>query len=115
MVQARNNNNNNNRNNYSRRPVEAHWPMYNAKHLANKKNSPPLGEVRWHRKTGLMYIYQVYKGRVGWWRLDTGLWDALGRFPWRQANPRFLRRFDRKTLQLGGRNTTPTYVKMHFG
>lgn len=108
-----NNNTNKNNNNNNRSPMEAQWARHNAAH-ASHKNAPALGEVRVHRRTGLMYTYEIYKGKVGWWRLDTGLWGALERFPRRRAAPRELRKFNRKALRLGGGVSRPTFVQLVF-
>ena len=107
------NNNNNNNNNNNRDPVSARFARHNAAQAAHP-NAPVLSEVRVHRRSGLMYIYEIYKGRVGWWRMDTGLWGALEKFPRRRASPRELRKFDRKALGLGGGTSRPTFVHMQF-
>lgn len=63
---------------------------------------PTLGEARFHRKTGLIYVYGVIPGteRVGWLRWDTRFWGTWRHFPSRTARARDLRKFPRERLGL---------------
>lgn len=75
------------------------------------RRTPQLGEVRYHAKNGLLYIYQVVPGkeRLGWLRLDTWALGGWRRFPRRTADTRSLRKFNRASMGLDTAHDT-TYV-----
>lgn len=111
---ANNNNNNENDNNNYRQEVvtQERSPQWRTANM--QPNGPALGEVRFHKKTGLMYIYQIHKERVGWWRYDTWVWRVLDKFPRRRAMARELRKFNRRALGLAGTDRRPTFVQVGF-
>lgn len=71
----------------------------------NRGNLPVLGEVRVHKRTGIMYIYDLArvsrsKEMAKWLRYDTWVWHALHKFPYKTARVQDLRKFDRRHLHL---------------
>lgn len=121
-MSARRTNANNNNNNYNESMaawsrVQNRSPRWRAQ-PSNRNGMPVLGEVRLHTRTGIMYVYELYKKhprgkeRAGWLRYDTWVWKALGRFPNRFARPKDLRKFDRKTLGLPA--APATFVQLQF-
>ena len=111
MAQSNNNKNSNNKNNNTNTTknnnmwrTQVRSPRWHATR-ANRGNLPVLGEVRMHRRSGMLYIYELYtlRGRgerAGWLRYDTWTRKQLGRFPLRLARPRDLVKLDRKALGL---------------
>lgn len=73
---------------------------------------PVLGEVRYHRKNGLMYIYEFLDSRLAWIRYDTWVWGRWQDFPHRTAKERDLRKFDREGLHL---NPKKPYTLVRIG
>lgn len=70
-----------------------------------------------HRRSGLLYVYELYtlRGRgerVGWLRYDTWTRKQLGRFPMKVARPQELVKLDRKALGLP--DAPVTLVRMTF-
>jgi hypothetical protein len=72
--------------------------------ITHKTEMPQIGEVRLHKRTGIMYIYGLFpsrKGeRAGWVRFDTLQWKAIGRFPYKIARPKDLLKFPRSAMGL---------------
>lgn len=96
------NNNDDNNNNMWRTQVRS--PRWHAT-KSNRGNHPVLGEVRMHRRSGLLYVYELYSvrgrgERVGWLRYDTWTRKQLMKFPLKMARPRDLVKLDRKGLGL---------------
>lgn len=79
------------------------------------KRKPTLTEVRYHPKTGLMYIYEFNPGneRPAWLRYDTWVRGRWRDFPHRTAREQDLREFDRRALRLETR-VPFTIVRMKF-
>lgn len=73
-----------------------------------------INEVRVHKQTGIMYIYEFNPdtNRPGWLRYDTWVRGAWRDFPNQRAQETDLRPFDRAGLRL--RPGTPTFVTMSF-
>lgn len=80
----------------------------------NNAWGPALGEVRYHARTGLMYVFNyTSKERLGWLRFDTLARGRLRDFPFRYAHTRDLRKFNRKALRLDPRRSV-TVARLEF-
>lgn len=107
-----NNNKNNNKNNRGvvdnrrTRPTRAYVDPRDRK-------MPRIGEVRYHGRTGLLYVYEQVPGKdkLGWVRLDTWVFGGWRGFPWRTADARSLRKINRARLGLDkGHDVTYVHI-----
>lgn len=77
-----------------------------------------IGEVRVHRRTGLLYIHEFVPGakddRLGWLRFDTWVWGAWRQFPQKTARESDLVRLDRRAMRLGGKSDGPSFAHLTF-
>ena len=103
-------------NNNSRR-TQTRTPRWGVR-KSDRANLPVIGEVRMHRKSGIMYVYELYRvrrrgpERAGWLRLDTWVRRALPSFPFPVARERNLVKFNR--AQLGLEDAPATFVQITF-